>query len=142
MPVLGPETDAERELREWFERQERGNIERLEAGAQTMIQLVTGLYGVLFAVLALSSQPAYLQRPVVQWVGTGGMFAFFASLLAAMLVVLPRRTSYQQDNLTEMQQAYQHLLRRKAGLLRIAHLVFLLGTACLVAVILAILWQL
>jgi len=141
MPVLGPETDAERELREWFERQERGNIERLEAGAQTLIQLVTGLYGVLFAVLALSSQPAYLQPPVVQWAGTLSMGAFFASLLAAMLVVLPRRTSYQQDNLTEMQQAYQRLLRRKASLLRMAHLVFLLGTAGLVAVILAILWQ-
>lgn len=142
MRVLGPETTEDRELREWFETQERGSIERLEAGAQTIIQLVTGLYGVLFAVLALSDQPLYLQRPVIQWAGTAGLCAFFGALLAAMLVALPRRISYQKDNLTEMQQAYRRLLARKAALLRTAQLVFLLGTACLVTVILAILWKL
>lgn len=142
MRILGPETTDDRELREWFESQERGNIERLEAGAQTIIQLVTGLYGVLFAVLALSDQPAYLQSPIVQWAGTAGVCAFFGSLLAAMLVALPRRISYQKDNLTEMQRVYSRLQGRKAALLRTAQIVFLIGTACLVAVILAVLWKL
>ncbi len=36
MRLLGPETADDRELREWFESQERGNIERLEARAQTI----------------------------------------------------------------------------------------------------------
>ncbi|GIV89792.1 MAG: hypothetical protein KatS3mg055_2310 [Chloroflexus sp.] len=107
MRILGPETPADRELREWFESQERGNIERLEAGAQTIIQLVTGLYGVLFAVLALSNQPAYLQNPIVRWAGTVGVCTFFGSLLAAMLVAIPRRIVYQKDNLTEMQRVYR-----------------------------------
>lgn len=141
MRILGPETPEDRELREWFESQQRGNIERLEAGAQTIMQLVTGLYGVLFAVLALSDQPAYLQNPIVQWAGTVGVCAFFGSLLAAMLVVLPRRIGYQQDNLTEMQRMYGRLQGRKATLLQTAQIVFLLGTACLIAVILAILWN-
>jgi len=140
MRVLGPETTEDRDLREWFENQERGNIERLEAGAQTIIQLVTGLYGILFAVLALSDQPTYLQKPTVQWPGTVGACAFFGSLLAAMLVSLPRRISYQKDNLTEMQQAHRRLLRQKATLLRTAQIIFLLGIACLVTVILSILW--
>ncbi|WP_298405012.1 hypothetical protein [uncultured Chloroflexus sp.] len=140
MRILGPETTDDRELREWFESQQRGNIERLEAGAQTITQLVTGLYGVLFAVLALSDQPAYLQNPVVQWAGTAGICAFFASLIAAMLVALPRRLSVQQDNLTEMQQMYRHLQGRKANLLRAAQAMFLFGTACLITVILALLW--
>ncbi len=140
MRILGPETADDRELREWFERQERGNIERLEAGARTVIQLVTGLYGVLFAVLALSDQPAYLRDPVVRWTGTLGVGAFFGSLLLAMLVVSPRRISYQQDNLTEMRRTYRRLEGRKAALLRAAQLVFLIGMACLVVVILAILW--
>jgi Trk-type K+ transport system membrane component len=141
MRILGPETADERELREWFESQERGNIERLEAGAQTIIQLVTGLYGVLSAVLALSDQPAYLHNPIVQWAGTVGVCAFFGSLLAAMLVAIPRRVVYQKDNLTEMQRMYGRLQRRKATLLRTAQIVFLIGTACLVTVILAILWK-
>jgi hypothetical protein len=142
MRILGSETTDDRELREWFESQERGNIERLEAGAQTIIQLVTGLYGVLFAVLALSNQPAYLQNPIVRWAGTAGVCTFFGSLLAAMLVALPRRISYQKDNLTEMQRVYSRLQGRKATLLRAAQIVFLIGTACLIAVILAILWSL
>ncbi|WP_333691898.1 hypothetical protein [Chloroflexus sp.] len=141
MRTLGPESTDDRELREWFESQKRGNIERLEAGAQTLIQLITGLYGVLFAVLALSDQPAYLQNPIVQWAGTVGVCAFFGSLLAAMLVAVPRRVAYQQDNLTEMQRVYQRLLRRKATLLQLAQIGFLLGMAGLIAVILAILWQ-
>ncbi|RMD75517.1 MAG: hypothetical protein D6823_09930 [Chloroflexi bacterium] len=142
MRILGPETPADRELREWFESQERGNIERLEAGAQTIIQLVTGLYGVLFAVLALNNQPAYLQNPIVQWAGTVGVCTFFGSLLAAMLVAIPRRIVYQKDNLTEMQRVYGRLQGRKATLLRTAQIAFLIGTACLIAVILAILWSL
>ncbi|MGQ9549730.1 MAG: hypothetical protein ACUVSY_14930 [Roseiflexus sp.] len=141
MRILGPETADDRELREWFESQERGNIERLEAGAQTIIQLVTGLYGVLFAVLALSDRPAYLQNPIVQWAGTVGVCAFFGSLLAAMMVAIPRRMVYQQDNLTEMQRVYRRLQGRKAALLRTAQIGFLTGMACLIAVILAILWS-
>ncbi|NCC32266.1 MAG: hypothetical protein EOM24_09610 [Chloroflexia bacterium] len=139
--MLGPETTDERELREWLEKQKRGNIERLETSAQTIIQLVTGLYGVLFAVLALSDQPAYLEQPVVQWAGTVGVTAFFATLVMALFVLLPRRVSYETDNLSEMQAVYQGLLGRKAVLLQLAQGFFLIGMAALVVVILAILWQ-
>jgi hypothetical protein len=141
MRILGPETQDDRDLREWFESQKRGNIERLEAGAQIIIQLVTGLYGLLFAVLALSDQPAYLQEPIIQWAGTISVCTFFGSLLAAMLVAIPHRKMYQKDNLTEMRQLYLRLQGRKAILLRTAQIVFLIGTACLVTVILAILWK-
>ncbi|WP_174714065.1 hypothetical protein [Candidatus Viridilinea mediisalina] len=98
------------------------------------------LYGLLFAVLALSNQPAYLQQPVVRWAGSIGVCLFFGALLAAMLVVLPQRTSYQRDNLSEMDQAYRRLLQRKANLLRTAQFCFVIGIGCLVAVILSILW--
>ncbi|HEU4327719.1 MAG TPA: hypothetical protein VFS21_31560 [Roseiflexaceae bacterium] len=142
MPVIGPETSEDRELREWFATQKRGNIERLEAGAQAVIQLVTGLYGVLFAVLALGDQPAYLQQATVRWAGAIGAALLFGALLAAMLVVVPRRLSPQRDNLSEMEREYQRLQQRKARMLGLAQLCFVLGIACLVAVIVAILWAL
>lgn len=103
---------------------------------------MTGLYGALFAVLALSDRPAYLQNPIVQWAGTVGVCAFFGLLLAVMMVAIPRRMVYQKDNLTEMQQVYRRLQGRKVTLLRTAQLMFLIGTACLVMVILANLWNL
>ncbi len=142
MPVIGPETSADRELREWFEGQERGNIDRLEAGAQAVIQLVTGLYGVLFAVLALGDQPAYLQQATVRWAGAAGAALLFGALLSAMLVVVPCRVTHQRDNLTEMERAYRGLQQRKARMLGLAQLFFVLGIGCLVAVIVAILWAL
>lgn len=141
MRLVGPETAAEREVREWFEHQRRTNLERLEAGAQTLIQLITGVYGVLFAVLALSDQPVYLSRSVVVWMGSIGLVVFFAALIAAVMVVIPRPLRYQLDNLTEMQHTYERLVRRKATMLVVAQLGFLLGIACLIAVILAVLWQ-
>ncbi len=140
MRVIGPERDEDRELREWFDDQSRRNLDRLEEGAKTIIQLVTGLYGVLFAVLALSDQPAYLQSLAVQILGTISMAAFFVALVSAVLVVSPRRIVYQPDNLSAMQRLYQHMLARKSLLLRVALWLFLAGAASLAGVIGVVLW--
>ena len=142
MRPIGPETDADRALREWFDEQERRNFDRLEEGAKTLTQLVTGLYGVLFAVLALSDQPAYLKQPAVQWLGTAGVFLFFLALLAALAVVYPWRTRYQEDNLSSMQRAQQAMLRRKVWGMRVALYAFIVGAGCLAGVIVAVLWGL
>lgn len=141
MRMLGPETSEDRELREWFEQQKRGNIDRLEAGAQTLIQLVTGLYGVVFAVLALGDQQANLGRASVRWAGSIGTLLFFGALLAAVQVVWPRANSYQPGNLSEMQQVYERMVARKARWLRVAQGAFLLGMICLLVLIFAILWN-
>ena len=104
MHPIGPENAADRALREWFDELERHNLDRLEEGAKTITQLVTGLYGVLFAVLALSDQPAYLKQPIVQGFGIAGVALFFVALLAALVVAYPWRTSYQEDNLSSMRR--------------------------------------
>jgi hypothetical protein len=111
MRPIGPETEADRALREWFDEQERRNFDRLEEGAKTLTQLVTGLYGVLFAVLAFSDQPAYLMLSSVQWLGSVSVCAYFVALLAALAVVYPWRSRYQQDNLSAMQRAQQASLQ-------------------------------
>ena len=136
----GAETPKDRALREWFDDQEKRNLDRLEDGAKTITQLVTGLYGVLFAVLALKDHPTYLQRPVVQWLGLLGVVAFFASLLAALVTVYPWRTRYQEDNVDEMAQAYQGILHRKSNSLSVALGAFVVSTGLLGAVIVAVLW--
>jgi hypothetical protein len=142
MRPIGPETDADRKLREWFDEQERRNLDRLEEGAKTLIQLVTGLYGVLFAVLALKDDPAYLQQATVLWLGTGSLFAFFIALLAALGVVYPWRSTYQEDNLSAMRRAQNAMLRRKVWGLRLSLVAFVVGAGLLAGVILAVLWGL
>lgn len=140
MRPIGPEQPADRALREWFDDQEKRNLDRIEAGAQTITQLVTGLYGVLFAVLALSDQPVYLQRSSIKWLGLCGVITFFGALLAALVTLYPLRASFQQDNLTEMQRVYDRIRRRKAFSLQISLGLFLLGIGLLAAVIVAVLW--
>ena len=142
MRPIGPETEADRALREWFDEQERRNFDRLEEGAKTLTQLVTGVYGVLFAVLAFSDQPAYLKQSSVQWLGVVSVFAYFVALLAALAVVYPWRSRYQQDNLSAMQRAQQAMLRRKVWGMRLALWAFLVGTGCLGGVIIVVLWGL
>lgn len=142
MRVIGPEPDEDRELREWFDDQAKHNLDRLEAGAKTIIQLITGLYGLFFAVLALGDQPAYLQHLAVRIAGTVSMAAFFIALLSAVWVVLPRRSSYHQDNLTAMKQVHRQLLGRKSFWLRITLILFIIGAAALATMIIFVLWGL
>lgn len=140
MRPIGPENDAARALRERFDELERHNLDRLEEGAKTIMQLVTGLYGVLFAVLALSDQPAYLKQPTVQGFGIAGVALFFIALLAALVVVYPWRTSYQEDNLSSMQRAHNGMRLRKVWGLRVALWAFVLGLGCLASIIMTVLW--
>lgn len=137
----GPETQEDQVLRAWFEEQEHHNLERLEEGAKTITQLVTALYGVLFAVLAFGEQlPAYLLRPVVQWAGTVSLVALFLALIAALVTVFPRRYRHERDNLRAMRQAFRRMHRVKRGSVAVALGCFLVGMLSLVVLILAVLW--
>jgi len=140
MRPIGPESPDDRALREWFSEQEKRNLDRLEDGAKTIVQLVTGLYGVLFAVLAISNQPVYLRRPAVQWLGTLGMLAFFVALLSALVTLFPWRATFQKDNLSEMGQVNEQVLRRKLLGLGTALGAFLVGVCLLAVMLVSILW--
>lgn len=107
-------------LREWFEAQEKGNIERLESAAQTLIQLITGLYGVLFAVLALNSNPPYLQAGEAKVLGGITILLFFIGLAAALVVLYPRSYVYQEDNVTLMERTFKKIIERKKDGLMVA----------------------
>jgi hypothetical protein len=140
MRSIGPERSDDRALRKWFSEQEKRNFDRLEDGAKTIVQLVTGLYGVLFAILAISNQPAYLRRPSVQWLGTSAMLAFFVALLSALVTLFPWRATFQENNLTEMGKVHQRVLRRKFCGLGTALVAFLVGVCLLALMIMTILW--
>lgn len=140
MRIVGPETKEDRALREWFDDQQRRSLDRLEAAAKTIIQLVTGIYGVLFGVLAFSDAPGYLQRPVVRVFGTLSTLALFGALVWAYLVIQPREVAWQEDNLSEMGRVYRAVEARKGWRLNTAFVCFLAGLGALGVVILAVLW--
>jgi len=144
MKDLGPETLADRTLREWFDEQESTNINRLEDGAKTISQLITALYGVFFAVLALNSHPTltYLKDNVVRWLGVISLVSLFLSLIGALATTYPGRVVIQENNLSSMKHAFTGLYRRKYWALSLSLWLFLLGTSSFVALIIWILWHL
>jgi hypothetical protein len=142
MRPVGPETEEDRQLRAWFAEQQGKNLDRLEEGAKTLIQLITGLYGALFAFLALSANPtpAYLHDSAVRWLGSVSLGALFLALLAALAVQYPRASSYQDNNLSAMRRARAGMRLVKVWSLRLALLLFLIGMGCLGGLIGRILW--
>lgn len=141
MRPIGPESHADRTLRQWFEEQEKRNLDRLEEGAKTITQLVTGLFGLLLAILTLSSQPVYLKQPIAQWLGGLGVLALFIALLTALVALYPRHTAYREDNLSEMKHGYRSIMRRKIWGLRVALWSFVIGTGLLGGMIVSMLWR-
>jgi hypothetical protein len=135
MKPIGPEKLDQKILREWFAEQAKQNLERLEASAQSITQLVTGLYGVLFAVLALGDNPDYLKLSAVRTLGILSMIALFGALLAAQAVQYPLTSTFHPDNLSQMTGIRRRLLTRKTWALRAALLLFVLGIGLLGALI-------
>jgi hypothetical protein len=144
MIARGPESDDDRALRIWFSEQRAKNLDRLEEGAKAIAQLVTGLYGVLFAILAFSSDPApaYLRDGTVRFLGVGAVGAFFLALLATLAVIFPRANAYKQDELTSMRRARKQMEQIKSWGLILGLVFFLIGMAYLAALIGRILWML
>ena len=142
MRPVGPENDEDRQLRAWFTEQQGKNLDRLEEGAKTLTQLITGLYGVLFAILAFSANPtpAYLRDIVVRWLGSLALGALFLALLATLTVQYPRASNYQENNLSSMRRAREGMRRVKVWSLRLALLLFLIGMGCLGTLIGWVLW--
>ncbi|MBK9713778.1 MAG: hypothetical protein IPO81_21135 [Kouleothrix sp.] len=138
----GAETEDDRALRAWFAEQQGKNLDRLEEGAKTLAQLITGLYGVLFAILAFSANPtpAYLRDTTVRWLGSAALGALFVALLGTLAALYPRASRYQEHNLSAMRRAREGMRRVKVWSLRLALALFLVGMGCLGALIAWVLW--
>lgn len=124
--------------------QEGGRRQRraAEKGAEGITKLVTGLYGVLFAVLAFADAPDYLARPEVRWIGAIAIAAFFLALVAALTVQFPFRNDRDEArNVTQIAAIKAQISARKESALRTALVAFLVGIAALALLLLTLLFQ-
>lgn len=109
------ESPAEKSLREWFATQRLESPKVIDEAARLLIGLVTGLLGALFGVLTVSAEklPVYLSLPLVRWAGVLAVVCWLLSLLAALLVVLPRRWSSAPGQPQSQEQTFSDLLAHK-----------------------------
>ncbi len=132
-----PLTPEEERWDEWFATQELHSPDNLEAVARQLLGLITGLLGLLLAVLALSESPlpTYLSHPVVPWLGGLGIILLLVALLFAMGVLWPSRLVVSPHKLQEEKAAFRAMVGRKGQLLRIALGAFVWGVLLLGALL-------
>ena len=119
-------TPEEESLQVWFSEQERDPTKNLEEAARQIIQLVTGLYAVVFGILAFAADPlpAYLAKTSVQLLGASVVLGYLVALLAALVVVVPSAYRYARTSQTQRQQVFAALMQRKSAALRVALIAF------------------
>jgi hypothetical protein len=137
---LGDAPPALIEEEQWLKEEAKRNLDRLESAAQTIIQLVTGLYGLLFVILAVNEDPLYLRDPVIKGLATIALFLFFIALAASFFTLNPRSYIFQEGNVRQMQSVRPRMLERKRSWIYVAGFSFLVGMAFLGGLIFRILW--
>ena len=127
------ETDEERAQREWFAHQVLASPSNLEEAARLLIGLVTGLLGALFTVLTISNNPlpAYLNLPLVRVLGAAVVVFLRLGLGAALVVVIPWRSTFNPAQPASEAATFARILRRKSTALTFAAVFFGLGVLLL-----------
>jgi hypothetical protein len=133
-----PLTDSEKRLQALFDEMESKQLDFLDQAGKRIIELCTGLLGVLFAVTAFGKDfpPPYLKGdPGAQLLATAVLITLVAALLCAVVTVQPRKYRFYEHNLTEMRREWVDLYTRKSDWLRRANWLFFAGTTLLAILI-------
>jgi hypothetical protein len=136
-----PVSEAENRLKALFEEMDKNQLLFFDEAGKRIIELSTGLLGILFAVVAFGKDfpPQYLQDNLLLQVLVAGVLGFLvAALLGALITVQPRKYKHYEHNLTEMRNEWEKLFKVKSTWFRVASWLFFVGTG-LLAVLIAVL---
>lgn len=132
---LSPEDER---LIETFDELRKGQLEFLDQAGKRVIELSTGLLGLLFAVVAFGGDfpPPYLTgNPTVQWEAISVLALLVIALLAGVITVQPRKYNFPKADLGRMRQELETILTFKSRWMKMATWAFFLGTGALALLI-------
>lgn len=130
--------DEQKRLNALFDDMKKNQLIFLDEAGKRIIELSTGLLGVLFAVIALGKDfpPSYLKSaPVMQGIVVVTLFSFVLAVLAGILTVQPRNYNFYENNLTEMRNELLNIIKHKSRWMKIANYFFFFGTVSLASFI-------
>ena len=133
-----PLSDSEKRLKALFDEMDKKQLDFLDQAGKRIIELCTGLLGVLFAVTAFGSDfpPPYLKDNLLTQILVAGVLSLLvAALLSAVLTVQPRKYKFYEHNLTEMRNEWEQLFTYKSNWMRRANWLFFAGTVLLAVLI-------
>lgn len=129
-----PPKAEESQLAALFSGLEKGQLDHIDAAAKRVIELDTGLLGVLFAITAFGEKfpPPYLAGNTLAKVCVVlTMASLLGATFCAMLVLQPRDYTYNRYRTDEMRETLEKIIRDKSVYLRFSGLLFFLGSAAL-----------
>ncbi|MBS1252941.1 MAG: hypothetical protein MAG451_01984 [Anaerolineales bacterium] len=136
-----PPTDEQKRLVALFDELEKKQVEFLDQAGKRVVELCTALLGVFFGVLAFGDKfpPPYLDGSLPAQILTLGTLVFYiAAMLASLYAVQPREYRRYQHNLTEMRKELANIISFKSRWVKVAGMLFFLGTVWLALLIVAI----
>ena len=124
-----------------FDDLESKQLDTLDESGKSIIERIATFLAVLFGVTVLGSSfpPAYLVGNVLAKVLVIATLAFYLLALGAGLwCVQPRSYKLYRHNLTEMREELDKIIAHKSRWLRIAGVLFAIGSVSLAALIISI----
>jgi hypothetical protein len=139
-PILQgkPLTDEQKRLNELFDEMKKNQLTFLDEAGKRIIELSTGLLGVLFAVTAFGKDfpPAYLKANLLmQILMVATLLAFVLAVLAGVRTVQPRNYDFYESNLSEMHKELKKIIGHKSGWMQAANWLFFTGTVLLASLV-------
>jgi hypothetical protein len=144
IPVGKPPTDEQEQLVALFNTLESQQLEFLDQAGKRVIELSTGLLGILFAVIAFGDKfpPTYLQGNVAaKGLTVAAVALYLAAILVAVLGIQPRDYQRYRHNLSAMRDELGKIVNHKARWVQAAALLFVLATLALAALIALLVWR-
>ncbi len=139
-PILQgpPPSDEQKRLLDLFNELEKGQLDLLDQAGKRIVELCTGLMGVLFAVTAFGDKfpPPYLKDDdTAQWLVVLALALYLGAMFAGLWTVQPRRYERHRHNLSEMKKVLEQIIRSKSRALRAAGVLFWLASLMLALLI-------
>ncbi len=128
---------------EIFSDARKNQLNFLDDSGKSMIERIATFLAVLFGITALSSSfpPAYLRgNPSAKVMVIVTLVLFLLAMATAMLVIMPRNYNIPVYNVTRMNEELKKITAYKMRYLRVAGVLFALGSVALAVLIVSIIW--
>ncbi len=138
-----PPTEEQKQLVALFAEMDSKQLDFLDEAGKSIIERIATFLAVLFAVTAfgVNFPPAYLKGNAWnKYLVIAILFCYLFAMFAGMLAIQPRRYNRYYHNVTRMKQERERLITWKRRMVRLAGLLFALGTVALAGLVASIIW--
>jgi hypothetical protein len=146
LPVQGDQglSEEERHLVALFSDMDEKQLDFLDASGKSLIERIATFLAVLLGVTVLGNffPPPYLRGNLLtKGLVIATLVCYIASLIAGLLVIQPRLYRRYLHNITRLAHELEKITQHKMRWLRVAGILFALGSAALAILIVVIIWN-